>query len=113
MSTSIYYSAARATPLSGEERSRVDALVQQRNDDFPFAYEGLDFYAADADSPETVLEGSTKLSADDDAIEALLYWCDALTELRRLVPDAEWHVHMDDFDIPWTDEDGYRLPGME
>jgi hypothetical protein len=31
------------------------------------------------------------------------HWCEALSELRRAIADAEWRVHVDDHDIVWDE----------
>ncbi|WP_281377173.1 hypothetical protein [Amycolatopsis echigonensis] len=35
----------------------------------------------------------------------------SVTELRRAVPDAQWRVHLHDFDLPWNESEGYFVPG--
>ncbi len=44
MSTSLYYSAVRSTPLTDDEKAEVDRLIAVHNDEFPFDYEVLDLY---------------------------------------------------------------------
>ena len=111
MSTSLYYSAVRPEPLSADERTEIDRLIAVHNDEFPFDAEVLDLY--DSDIPNTVLNGSTKISNDEtEIIPSLVYWFNALTELRRALPDAQWDVSLDDTPVDWDDESGYSLPGL-
>jgi hypothetical protein len=71
-------------------------------------WNGEDFclYQPPFDSPDTVLEGATRLPDQDEDIfwVAVRHWCQALSEIRRLLPDAEWDVHVDDLDIFWDAE---------
>ena len=67
-------------------------------------WSGEDFclYRRPLDEPEMILDGATKLPCEDEALSpAIERWCRALTELRRSVPDADWHVHVDDLDVHW------------
>jgi hypothetical protein len=32
-----------------------------------------------------------------------------LSAIRRIVPDAEWQVNMDDTDLKWDEEEGWQL----
>ena len=34
----------------------------------------------------------------------LEHWLQCLTEIRLVVTDAEWHVHLDDNDAVWVDD---------
>ena len=54
MSTSLYYSAVRTTPLTDDEKAEVDRLIAVHNDEFPFDYEVLDLYPSDI--PNTLLK---------------------------------------------------------
>ena len=73
MSTSLYYSAVRTTPLTDDEKAEVDRLIAVHNDEFPFDYEVLDLYPSDI--PNTLLNGSTKISSDPtEVIPSLVYW---------------------------------------
>ncbi|MGE2771559.1 hypothetical protein ACQGAO_24955 [Rhodococcus sp. 1.20] len=112
MSTSLYYSAVRTTPLTDDEKAEVDRLIAVHNDEFPFDYEVLDLYPSDI--PDTLLNGSTKIWSDPtEVIPSLVYWFNALTELRRAVPDADWDVSLDDTPADWDDSSGYSLPGLD
>jgi hypothetical protein len=113
---SIYYTATRPRPLSIVERSTIDWHIAQ----FPvealiracgavedeFNGEPFCVYSADDDTePNVVLEGATKLPgfSDDASWIAIQYWCRLLAEIRRVLHDAEWHVHVEDHDLKWND----------
>ncbi len=70
-------------------------------------WQGDDFCVYDEpfDSPDTIFEGATKLPDDseDSMWEAVQRWCNALSEIRRILPDADWQVHVDDHDIQWDE----------
>ena len=117
MGVSIYYTANRKDPLSAAERSAIDAAIARH----PLAalldecgvpeseFNGEDFcvYPVDADTePGVVFEGATKLPlCSEDALwAAVQHWCRLLSETRRVVTGAAWHVHIDDHDIPWVEE---------
>ena len=114
MSVSIYYTARRERPLSPDEQAAVDRIrasysirdqveryVQTRR-----GHNGENFHVYDRDNPTepgVIFEGATKLpdNSEDALWELLQRWCKLLSEVRRAVPGAEWHVHVDDHDIPW------------
>ncbi len=117
MGVSIYYSASRPEPLSAAERSAIEVAVAR----YPLAavleecgvaegeFDGEDFciYPADAGTePGVVFEGATKLPlcSEDAMWAAVQHWCRLLSDVRRVVPGAAWHVHVDDHDIPWAEE---------
>jgi hypothetical protein len=116
MGISIYYAATRSYCLSEEEQQAVDAVADKYSirsqieeyDRAGVAWNGEDFclYDPPLSSPETILEGATKLpDASEKAFwDAVQHWCRALSAIRRLLPDAEWHVHIDDLDITWDEE---------
>ena len=117
MSVSIYYTARRAHALSEAERAALKAAASRH----PFGalvaacgvaeadFNGESFcvYPTNAASePGVVFEGATKLPSRPEAAPwtAIQHWCRLLSELRGLLPDAAWHVHVDDHTIPWSEE---------
>jgi hypothetical protein len=117
MSISIYYTARREQPLSPAEHAAVDGIrasysirgqveryVQTRQ-----GHNGENFRIYDRDNPTEagiVFEGATKLpdNSEDALWELLQHWCKLLSEVRRAVLNAEWHVRVDGHDIPWDGE---------
>ena len=136
MGVSLYYSAERGTPLTADERAAVERLASAGEDslreealellpvwhasgEVPREYrspaevfEGLYLYADDHLSAGQVLAGSSKMPpaacGGEPLLAQLLHYLDALTLMRRALPDARWHVHAEEVEIPWT-EDGYTL----
>lgn len=114
MSTSIFYSAVRAHDLTETERQAVAAIkwkysVNDQIEEYLRTGSGPNwssfiFYDHDLSSG-AIIEGTTELP--DNSEEAiwigLQHWCKALSELRRLIPDADWHVHVEDHNIDWDD----------
>ncbi|MFE3940386.1 hypothetical protein ACFXPV_00655 [Streptomyces sp. NPDC059118] len=124
MSVSVYYSVRRAQPLTGTESTAVEHVLATRAQSFPYAdEEGLYLYDGDAGEGEgadgngngndEILAGSTKLPTDPDRwIPVTAHVLDSLTKLRRAIGGAQWHVHLDDVDVPWDEGEGYTLPGL-
>jgi hypothetical protein len=136
MGVSLYYSASRDTPLTAEERATVvrladegeEALREEALELFPTwhatgempedyrspaeVFEGLFLYGEEHLSEGQLLAGSSKMPPPSCGVEPLLaqlrHYLDALTRMRRALPGAGWHVHIDDTEIPWG-EDGYTL----
>jgi hypothetical protein len=50
-----------------------------------------------------VVEGATHLPTNTENVawEGVQHWCDCLSELRRSLPDSEWHVEVEDPDMQW------------
>ncbi|WP_409462054.1 hypothetical protein [Amycolatopsis sp. GA6-003] len=112
MSTSLYYDASRATALTPDETAAIERIVTDQQSAFPYPdEESLFLYEEDSSEPDTVVAGSTKLPFDPDRVMPVLeHLLGSVTELRRAVPDAQWRVHLDDFDLPWDESEGYFLP---
>ncbi len=114
MGISLYYEARRDRPLLPEEEAAIDAAVTRYPVEALMATEGIPpgefngeafcVYPADAGTePGVVFEGATKLPTNSEEAfwAALQYWCRLVTEVRRVLPDAKWAVHVDDHDIRW------------
>ncbi|WP_134662139.1 MULTISPECIES: hypothetical protein [Amycolatopsis] len=110
MSTSLYYTASRATALTASETAAVERVVTTRQSSFPYPDEESLFLYSEVE-PDAIVAGSTKMPLDLDRVMPILeHVLGSVTELRRTLPDAQWHVHLDDFDIPWDESEGYFLP---
>ncbi|KQX57849.1 MULTISPECIES: hypothetical protein [unclassified Streptomyces] len=114
MSVSLYYSADRALPLSAAETAAVESIVAAHISSFPYEdTESLSLYENDGSEPGRILAGSTKLPLDPGRLmPVMIHVLDSVSDLRRALPGAEWHVHMDDLDVPWDASEGYGFPGM-
>ncbi|MFI8438800.1 hypothetical protein ACIGJO_34745 [Streptomyces sp. NPDC079020] len=115
MSVSLYYSARRDTPLSPAETTAVQRIVSARGATYPYDdEEGLHLYDTGGDEPEQILAGSTKLTFEPARLFPQLgHLLGSMTELRRAVPEAAWHVAIDDADVEWDERAGYTLPGLD
>ena len=109
MGVPLYYTAERSTLLTQQEQEKVASIVNEYNDKFEHAddAETFDLYAYDDSESDVILAGATKVPSSID-IEVLMYsinhWLQCLTEIRLVVGDAEWHVHVDDTDAVWVDD---------
>lgn len=114
MSVSIYYTARRPAPLTEAERDTLEGVLEacEAAHPFPGEYEeGVRLYYDGLSGPDTVAFGATKLSSDmDRAFRMIDYVLDSASALHRVLPGADWHIHLDDIDIPWDEQQGYRLP---
>ncbi len=111
---SLYYSAVRARQLSPGERSAVEGVLTRHDVDRFTDAGGESFgWGRFRDADDVLVEWSVGLPTSDEAeqVEALQYWLDLLGELRAVLSDADWQVHLDDWDVPWSEEErGYLLP---
>ena len=116
MAMSIYYTAKRVNPLSEAEQTAVQTIADQYCAAFPFQTKHEDFglYHAPFDEPDTVLDGATAVPMNRKYFyEGILYWLKCLTELTRTLPDCQWCARLDDVDLIWEAENGWRLPTDE
>ena len=115
MSVSIYYSAERKNPLSADENKKIGEVIEEYSNSYPYkdTEEDLYVYEYDKSEPEVVFRGSTKLPLSDnieETIIAVTHWAACLSDIRRIVSDAQWEVNMDDTYLLWDDIDGWQLP---
>ncbi|GLW59013.1 hypothetical protein [Kitasatospora phosalacinea] len=110
MSVSLYYAASRALPLTSAEAAAVERVVAAALASFPYEDEECLHLYGGADEPGRLLAGSTKMPLDPErALPVLVHVLGSVTELRRALPGAAWHVHLDDLDVPWDEDGGYAL----
>lgn len=114
MSVSLYYCASRAVPLTAAETAAVERIVAARMSSFPYQdEESLYLYNNGGSEPDEIVAGSIKMPLDlARVLPVIAHVLDSVTKLRRVLPEAEWRVHMDDLDVPWDEDEGYALPGM-
>lgn len=113
MSISLYYSASRST-LSPAEQKSIDELIARANADFKSRWSGAaqwESFVVYAGTDE-VFAGATKLPDDDDEVlwAVLRHWVELVSRIRRVLPDASWHVHVDDHDLVWDPKSGAYDP---
>ncbi|MFJ9055355.1 MULTISPECIES: hypothetical protein [unclassified Streptomyces] len=114
MSVSLYYSARRTEPSTDAETAAVERIVAAHHSSFPYEdEESLYLYEDGGSEPSEIVAGSTKMPFEPDRVLTVLdHVLVSVGELRRALPGAEWHVHLDDLDVPWDETDGYAFPGM-
>jgi hypothetical protein len=120
MSVSLYYRASRAIPLTDAETAAVERVVAAHMSSFPYQdeeslypYDSETLHLYDSTEPDEIVAGATKMPRDPGRVLLVItHVLDAVTQLRRALPAASWHVHLDDLDVPWDENDGYGLPGM-
>ncbi|WP_037354045.1 hypothetical protein [Amycolatopsis orientalis] len=110
MSISRYYQASRTTALTPTEicraahRRRASVGFPIPDKESPFLYEG-------SIEPDSIVAGSTAMPLGLDRVMPMLEQVlGSVPEWRRTLPGAEWQVHLDDFDLPWDESEGYFLP---
>lgn len=107
MSVSLSYSASRSARVSPTEQKSIDALIARAHRFMRTQWgESFCVYAPDANTPVGVIfEGSTKLPNDEDALwEALQHWLGVVSQIRGILRDAEWRVHVEGRDLVWDAE---------
>ncbi|WP_027622985.1 hypothetical protein [Clostridium lundense] len=120
MSISIYYSAERDYCLSEKEKEMVDEVINKYsiNSNEEMDWKGEDFCIYEYESLEfpTVFQGATKIGYYEDdyerEIEEVLRWCYCLTEIKRILKDANWTVSLDNEMIKYDEKIGFYLPGI-
>ncbi len=116
MGVSYYYSARREAPLSESERKAIAEVekryaVEDRIERYAHTgagpnWESFCIYDSPT-APNMIFEGATRLpdNSEEHLLEGLKHWTEALSEIRRIVPNAEWSVTIDDVEIPWDEDD--------
>lgn len=132
MGVSLYYTAYRDRELSPGERTEVEALADQGTSelmgelrtrmpgwrrqsvipadmvDSEELCEGLAFYPSSTLESGVVLRGASRVSHAETGVEPMRlrieFYLRLLARIRAVVPDAQWHVHLDDVDLVWNEE---------
>ena len=119
--TSLYYQANRSCPLTPVEQERITQILRDSAACYPHVEIGetLCQYSRDLEEdPACIFSGAVKLPysceiPDQDLIniqsEALFFFMEWLTKLRRALPDAQWDVSLEGFPFLWEEESGWRL----
>ncbi len=103
MSISLYYTAKREYPITAQEQEACRKAAEQYIADYPLGEMYEPFCIYDLDTGEDIIfQGATKLPIDGGEAhfaEVHDYWSDCLQEIIGLLPDAQWHIHIDDVDV--------------
>ena len=111
MSVAIYYRVVRVAPLTDAEKKAIDGLVEKYSVDndiekYLKTGKGLNwesFSFSEANETKVVLSGATALpnNTEDATWVGVQHWCKLLSEIRRLIPNAIWNVHVENHEIQW------------
>lgn len=114
MSISIYYSAQRENELCKEEYKTVNSIIEEYNKSYPYrGQENFGFYDFEKLEDYIIFSGSIKLPLTnqvEDTYIGALHWASCLTEIRKVISDAQWDVSIDDVDLSWSETNGWELP---
>jgi|SRR5579884_1905509 len=114
MSISIYYQAKRGSSITESEKHAIARLcvrysidTQQR--EYLESGKGLNwesFAVYEITRGDTIFEGATKLpdNTADAAWQGVRHWCNLLTKIRKVLPDASWSVSVEDHAITWDEQ---------
>lgn len=114
MSVSLYYEARRPQPVTPQEKTICEEIAARYDAQYPYGelYEGFCIYdwesSRDEYDKDVIFSGATKLPLDDGPefiMQVAGWWLKCLEEITDNLPGARWHVHIDDADIPWGEED--------
>jgi hypothetical protein len=117
LSVSIYYAAVRSEPLTIieqlaietiEARYQIESLIAKCGiTNSEFDGEAFCIYVPNNETElDVIFEGSTKLPlySLETMWAAIEYWCKLLSEVRQLLPNTTWRIHVDDREIAWVPE---------
>lgn len=119
MSVSLYYEARRTQPVTFREKAACEEIAGRYDAQYPYGemYEGFCIYDWNRDCDEwekdVIFSGATALPYCDDInfiLRVANWWLKCLGEITDALPGARWHVHIDDGDIPWSEEEHGLLP---
>ncbi len=111
MSTEIYYMAERETPMSKEEKAKMDEIIHKYWEEYPHKddFEGPGFF----NNPDSavIFEGVMRIPCSnvEELDEFFDYWLKWLSELTWLLPDAKWDAGVEDVPFIWEEDNGWRL----
>ncbi len=119
MGFSLYYKAKREQPLSEHEKTVSREITEKYCSQYPFKRKVEDFGVYDVNEQDKqdniIFSGSTKLPGMSAKVlfDVANYWLGCLTEITRLLEDAEWSAAYDDVALIYDLEEGWRFPTDE
>lgn len=110
MSIVLSYRALRDEPLSADEAAAIDIVIARYQSDFEYreAADAFTVNPSDPNASEVIFAGTVCLPAED--AESRDYWMCCLTDIRRILEDADWTVSQGDTALDWDEDDGWMLP---
>lgn len=115
MSVSIYYTAKREKSITKEEKQTIDRLIEEYSAEKEIReymetgkgvnWEEFSVYELDNDS-DIIFEGATRLpnNSKEAMWEGVQHWNLLLSTIRCVIPDAQWYVNVDNYELVWDDE---------
>lgn len=117
MSYALYYEATRKQSLTEQEKAITRKIIEKYCFEYPFKRKTEDFCMYDENEyqDKIIFSGSTKLPGNDPKtlFEAANYWLECLTEITKLLVNAEWNVTFDDVELVLDRDEGWRFPTDE
>lgn len=116
MSFSLYYTAERNSPLTINEKTTIDNIVERYCSEYPFRRKTEDFCVYDITDKENIIfSGSTKLPNSGYKMLYAVgnYWLECLTEITKLLSNCDWKVTFDDVEMILDEVKGWRFPTDE
>jgi hypothetical protein len=114
MGVSIYYEVTRDRACSEKENALIRSIIKKYNDDpdiVSLVDEGggelFSFYP-DSDEANVILEGAVKLPLSLDSDDVMYVgesWLDLLSEIRNILEDSTWRVHIDGAPVFWNEKE--------
>lgn len=117
MSYALYYEATRKQSLTEQEKTIAKKIIEKYCSEYPFKRKAEDFCMYDENEyrGNIIFNGSTKLpgNSPETLFEVANYWLKCLTEITKLLVNAEWNVTFDDVELVLDAEEGWRFPTDE
>jgi len=117
MSFALYYEATRKQSLAEQEKTIAKKIIEKYCSEYPFKRKVEDFCMYDENEYQDniIFSGSTKLPGNGPKtlFEVANYWLECLTEITKLLVNAEWNVTFDDVALVLDVDEGWRFPTDE
>ena len=113
MSISIYYTVSRNHPLTEDEVSKVNSImdsysVDNKIEEYLKTGIGLNwesFCIYENDDENVLFDGATKLpnNSEDATWIGIQHWCEMLSKIRKILNNSSWDVRVEDHEIHWDE----------
>ncbi len=117
MSYALYYKATRKQSLTEQEKIITKKIIEKYCSKYPFKRKVEDFCMYDENEYQDniIFSGSTKLPGNGPKtlFEVANYWLECLTEITKLLVNAEWNATFDDVELVLDADEGWRFPTDE
>lgn len=110
MAISLYYTAKGPWEITQQELLACTKIINRYNTQYPygelyehFGIDELKKFSPTHNDDIIILNGSTKLPSDildmNCFREIINWWLKCLSEIAKVLPDAQWNVHINDIPI--------------